>query len=195
MLFRELKRRNVFKVATVYVIAAWLLLQVADVLFPALTLPEWSIRFITALLILGLPIALIMAWAFELTPDGLKRESNVDRSESVTRVTGRKIDFAIIALLAVAVVYFAADKYVFTSSEPVLQEVDVTSEPGIVSIAVLPFADMSAEQDQEYFSDGISEELLNLLAKIDRFRVAVGPGRQCERIGDHHLIIRRGHVH
>ncbi len=157
MLFRELKRRNVFKVATVYVIAAWLLLQVADVLFPALTLPEWSIRFMTALLILGFPVALIFAWAFELTPDGLKRESNVDRSESVSRVTGRKIDFAIIALLAVAVVYFAADKYVFTSSEPVVQEGNIASEPGIVSIAVLPFADMSAEQDQEYFSDGISE--------------------------------------
>ena len=171
-LFSELKRRNVFKVATVYVIAAWLLLQVADVLFPALTLPEWSIRFITALLILGFPIALIMAWAFELTPDGVKLETDVEPGESIVRVTGRKIDFAIIALLAVAVVYFAVDKYVFTSAVQVEQTADITSEPGIVSIAVLPFADMSPEQDQEYFSDGISEELLNLLAKIDCFRVA-----------------------
>ncbi|MEE9141116.1 MAG: adenylyl cyclase, partial [Gammaproteobacteria bacterium] len=100
--FDELKRRNVFKVAAVYAIASWLLLQVVDVLFPALKLPEWTITFVAALLIIGLPIALILAWAFEITPEGVKLEKDVDRSKSITPQTGQKLNYWIIGLLVAA---------------------------------------------------------------------------------------------
>ncbi|RLA31298.1 MAG: adenylyl cyclase, partial [Gammaproteobacteria bacterium] len=94
---RELKRRNVIRVAAIYVIVSWLLMQIGDVMFPALLLPDWTSRMLVAFLILGLPVALIFAWAYEITPEGVKRTSDVDPGESVTDVTGRKINFAIIA--------------------------------------------------------------------------------------------------
>ena len=103
-LIAELKRRNVFRVGAAYAIVAWLLLEVASVIFPGLHLPDWTLTFLIVLVVAGFPLALIVAWAFEMTPEGLKREAEVDRTESTTPVTGRKIDFAIIGLLVIAVV-------------------------------------------------------------------------------------------
>ena len=106
-LISELRRRNVFRVGIAYLVVAWLLLQVVDVVAPMLELPDWAPKFVLLLLVIGFPIALLLAWAFELTPEGIKREEEVDRSQSVTPQTGRKLDFVIIAALSVALVYFA----------------------------------------------------------------------------------------
>jgi len=164
-LFNELKRRNVFKVAAAYFIVAWLLLQVSDTLVPALRLPEWFHSGVAFVLILGFPVAIILAWAFELTPEGLKRDYEVDRSESTTPQTGRKLDFAIIGLLVVALGYFAYDKFAVGPGRTE-QAIQIDK-----SIAVLPFVNMSSDVEQEYFSDGLAEEVLNLLAKIPDLRV------------------------
>jgi len=177
-LFSELKRRNVIKVAVAYIIVAWLLLQVADTLGPALRLPDWFVSGVTFVLIIGFPLALIFAWAFELTPEGLKLEREVDREQSITRRTGRKLDVITIALLAAALVYFAFDKFVLAPTREAAQveaalqaRPQASAEPG-PSIAVLPFVNMSGDPEQEYFSDGISEELLNVLAQYHDLRVA-----------------------
>ena len=175
----ELKRRNVFRVGIAYAVLGWVVIQAADVIFPILQFPDWTISFVAVLAILGFPLALFLAWAFELTPEGIKREHEVDRSQSVTHVTGRKLDFTVIGLLVVALGFVVWDAYL---SEP-RQQVVVTENPVEAveqapeeeiptSIAVLPFADMSADKDQEYFSDGISEELLNLLARVPGLKVA-----------------------
>jgi TolB-like protein/Flp pilus assembly protein TadD len=168
-LFNELKRRNVFKVAAAYIIVGWLTLQVGEVLSPALHLPEWIISALAFFIILGFPLALIFAWAFEMTPEGLKKEKDVDRSQSITQVTGQKLNFTIIALLVLALGYFAADKFIL---HPDHDETARVTEPGVQSIAVLPLADMSAGGDNEYFADGLSEELLNILAQNRQLRVA-----------------------
>ena len=164
-LFSELRRRNVFRVGIAYVIVAWLLLQVADTLGPALRLPEWFQSGVVFVLILGFPLVLVFAWAFELTPEGLKRERDVDRSESITPQTGQKLNFTIIALLAVAVIYLGIDKFMLEHKH------DDETAAGEPSIAVLPFANMSDDASNEYFADGIAEELLNLLAKIPELQV------------------------
>ncbi len=160
----ELKRRNVVRVAVAYAVVSWLILQLTDVLMPLLALPEWVDRLVFLLLVIGFPLALIFAWAFELTPEGLKKEKDVDRTESITQNTGRKLDFAIIAVLAVALVFFVSTH----------QWGSKTGNAKIVdkSIAVLPFVNMSSDPEQEYFSDGISEELLNVLSKIPGLRVS-----------------------
>ena len=160
----ELKRRNVVRVAIAYAIVSWLLLQVADVILDNIEAPTWVFQATLLLLIIGFPVAIIFAWAFELTPEGLKKEKDVDRSESVTHLTGRKLDFTIIAVLAVALVFFASTHQWGSETG--------NAEIADKSIAVLAFADLSPEGDQEYFSDGISEELLNVLAKIPGLRVA-----------------------
>jgi len=175
----ELSRRNVIRVAVAYIIAAWLILQVADVILGNIEAPEWVFRAILLVVAIGFPMAMLFAWAFELTPEGLKRESEVDRTASVTRETGHKLDRAIIAVLIVAVGYFAYDKF---SVEEAANDISTTTIAGddesaspadsIPSIAVLPFINMSSDPEQEYFSDGISEELLNLLAKVPQFQVA-----------------------
>jgi TolB-like protein/Tfp pilus assembly protein PilF len=173
--FAELKRRNVFRVAIAYVIASWLLLQVTDVLVPILTLPEWAAKLIFLILLIGFIPALIFAWAFEMTPEGLKREAEVDRTQSIAPQTGRKLDRTIIMIMGVALLYFAADKFWLSSrtSEPVASPETVQIEEQVIpSIAVLPLADMSPQGDHEYFSDGLTEELLNILAKIKDLRVA-----------------------
>jgi TolB-like protein/DNA-binding winged helix-turn-helix (wHTH) protein/Tfp pilus assembly protein PilF len=172
----ELKRRNVFRVAAAYAIVAWLLVEVASVVLPTFGAPTWVMKVFTFLVILGFPPALILAWAFELMPEGIKRETAVDPAKSITQLTGRKLDFAIIGLLALAVVFFAVDKFVL---ETELEEAEVTAEQVIAaeaavqkkSIAVLAFTNMSADPDQEYFADGISEELLNTLAQFEDLRV------------------------
>jgi TolB-like protein len=183
-LVSELRRRNVIRVAIAYAVAAWLLIEVTNTTFPMLRLPEWTATFIAVLLMIGFPMALIFAWAFELTPEGIKLEKQVVRDESTTQFTGRKLDFFIIGLLVAALGYFAFDKFVLdpsrdaelvqTTAEAVIEKVNETGNFGTVdsSIAVLPFVNMSSDPEQEYFSDGISEELLNVLAKIPDLRVA-----------------------
>jgi len=184
--FNELKRRNVFKVAAAYIIVAWLLLQVSDTLVPALHLPEWFHSGVAFVLIIGFPIAMIFAWAFEMTPEGLKKEKEVDRTQSITNVTGQKLNNAIIGVLVLALGYFAIDKFVLDpqrdaalvkSAQTVSEQAGDTSESvseeaaNDKSIAVLPFVNMSSDPEQEYFSDGITEEVLNLLAKIPELKV------------------------
>jgi len=175
--FEELKRRNVFKVAAAYIIVAWLILQAGDTLAPALLLPEWVNSLLAFFLILGFPLALFFAWAYEMTPEGLKKEKDVDRAKSITQVTGQKLNNVIIGVLVVALVYFAVDKFVLqprisAETADAAQEKVIEQESTGQSIAVLPFVDMSANSDNEYFSDGLSEELLNILAKIKELRVA-----------------------
>jgi TolB-like protein/Tfp pilus assembly protein PilF len=171
----ELKRRNVFRVAVLYGVVAWVLIQVVDVVMPRLGIPEWGVTLVIVLLVIGFPVAMIFAWAFELTPEGIKRTGEVDPEASITPHTGQKLNNLIIGVLGVAVAYLLVDKfYLSDAPEPgtARETVQVTESPALTSIAVLPFADMSPDKDQEYFTDGISEELLNLLAKIPDFKVA-----------------------
>ena len=183
LLYKELKRRNVFRVTIAYVIIAWLILQVGDTLAPALHLPESINTALAFFLILGFPLAIFLAWAYELTPEGLKRERDVDRTKSITHVTGRKLDSFIIAVLVLALGYFVFDKFVLDPSrdaelvqattETVAKQATESREAETAdkSIAVLPFLNMSDDAANEYFSDGISEEMLNLLTKIPELRV------------------------
>ena len=182
--FNELKRRNVFKVAAAYIIVGWLIMQAGEVLSPALRLPEWINSALAFFLILGFPLALIFAWAFEMTPEGLKKEKDVDRSKSITNATGKKLNHTIVIVLVLALGLFAFDKFVLdperdaaeiaTAIQDAQEQAVPSGEPAQaeLSIAVLPFVNMSSDQEQEYFSDGLSEELLNLLAKIPDLRVA-----------------------
>ena len=164
----ELKRRNVVRVAIAYVIIAWLLLQIGDTLGPALRLPDAVNTALAFFLILGFPLAVFFAWAFELTPEGLKKEKDVDRSQSITHITGRKIDYLVIAALVLALGFFAVDKFALGPS----RDADLVQTTTDKSIAVLAFVNMSDDAGNEYFSDGISEELLNVLSKIPGLRVA-----------------------
>jgi TolB-like protein/Tfp pilus assembly protein PilF len=168
-LWSELRRRNVVRVAVLYGVVGWLILQVSDIAMPALGIPEWGLTLVLFILAVGFPIAVIFAWAFELTPEGLKRSRDVDPTESVTPVTGQKINTLIIGVLSLALLIVVIDSYVL--KEPDTGD-GAAGGAALTSIAVLPFVDMSPEQDQEYFTDGISEELLNLLAKIEDFKVA-----------------------
>jgi adenylate cyclase len=171
-LFEELKRRNVFRVAIAYVVVAWLVLQVGETLAPALRLPESVNSVLVFFLLLGFPVVVFFAWVFEMTPDGLKLEKDVDRAKSITPVTGRRIDRIIIVLLVIAVGYFVWESR-FRSGDTEAPEAvaGMSQNDADVSIAVLPFVNMSSDAEQEYFSDGLSEELLNLLAKIPDLRV------------------------
>jgi TolB-like protein/Tfp pilus assembly protein PilF len=184
-LFNELKRRNVFRVAIAYIIAAWLVMQFADVILNNIDAPSWVFQTVLLLLGIGLLFAIFFAWAFELTPEGIKKEKDVDRTQSITPKTGRKLDFIIIGILVMALGYFAYDKFVLSADrdaalvEATTQAVtgQGQADPGASaevekSIAVLPFVNMSSDEEQEYFSDGLSEELLNMLAKIPELRVA-----------------------
>ena len=184
-LFNELKRRNVFKVTIAYIVMAWLVMQVADVILNNITAPEWVFHVLLLFLVIGLPFTVFFAWAFEMTPEGLKREHEVDRSQSITTQTGRTLDFLIIGVMVVALAYFVYDKFVLDPSrdaelvrattQAVTEQVITEQEESAVSdnsIAVLPFVNMSDDASNEYFSDGLSEELLNLLAKIPELRVA-----------------------
>ncbi|NIL97121.1 MAG: hypothetical protein GTO62_08285 [Planctomycetales bacterium] len=188
-LFNELKRRNVFRVAIAYVVVAWLILQVADVILNNVQAPTWAFWLILLMLSIGFILVLVFSWVFELTPEGIKRESEVDRSESITPQTGKKLDRLIIGVLVLAVAYFAVDKFWLSAGrdaaliEAALEEAGVqaaaeqasepdAADPDDKSIAVLPFVNMSDDAGNEYFSDGISEEILNALAKVKELKVA-----------------------
>ena len=174
-LLSELRRRNVFKVGAAYLVLGWVVMQVTDLVTPALHLPEWTLSLVTWLGVIGFPFALLFAWAFELTPDGLKRSEEVDPGESVTRRTGNKLNRVITALLVAAIGVVIYQQWAFTRSDanqPALPG-EARSRPGLYdSIAVLPFVNMSSDPEQEYFSDGIAEELLNALARISNLKVA-----------------------
>ena len=176
----ELSRRNVIRVAIAYVVVSWVLAQIAEFAFENFGAPDWVLKSVVVVLLLGLPIVLIFAWAFELTPEGIKREREVDRSESITPQTGRKLDRTIIVVLLIAVAWFAWDKFSnSTDPEPTTASVSDTAteetEPAPPksdkSVAVLPFVAMSSGPDDEYFADGLTEEILNSLAQLPELLV------------------------
>jgi len=170
-LISELKRRNVFKVGGAYAVMSWLIIQLISTLVPALLLPEWTVRLVTILLIIGFPVALLFAWAFEMTAEGVKRTSDVSLDESITSTTGQKLNYVLVPALLIALFYMLYQQESGpTQTEPEL--INYTNIETTQSIAVLPFADMSKDSDQEYFSDGISEEILNVLVKIPELQVA-----------------------
>jgi TolB-like protein/Tfp pilus assembly protein PilF len=171
-LFQELKRRNVVRVSVAYIVVSWLLIQAAGVLEPALLLPDWLDRVVTVLLLIGFPVVIIFAWAFELTPDGVKLTRDVDRSQSITHVTGKKLEYLTIAALSLVVVFFLLKDYMPSGGGTVAAEPVAAQPAQPTSIAVLPFEDFSEKGDQQYFSRGIAEEILNLLAKTPSLRVA-----------------------
>ncbi len=175
-LIQELKRRNVIRVGILYLVAAWLLLQLTDVLSSLLSVPDSTGSIVVLLLILGFFPVLIFSWVYEMTSEGLRREVDIDRSQSVTPDTGKKINTLIIVLLVLAIAGLIADRLIPESSvDADVAAVDLAEVPlpaNDRSIAVLPFADLSQNQDQQYFTDGLSEELLNLLAHVDELRVA-----------------------
>jgi TolB-like protein len=172
--FQELKRRNVIRVGALYLVAAWILLQLTDVLSSLLPVPEWTGSLVFVLLAIGFFPVTLFAWIYEMTPEGLKREVDVDRSQSITGTTGHKINVVIIVLLVLAIGGMIADRLI--PEALVVTEVAETGPLAATfddtSIAVLPFADLSVDKDQQYFTDGLSEELLNLLVRVDGLRVA-----------------------
>jgi TolB-like protein/Flp pilus assembly protein TadD len=178
--FTELKKRNVFKVGIAYLVLAWVVVQVTQAAVPALNMPEWMNTVVFFLGIIGFPFAIFFAWAFEVTPDGIKKESDVAPEDSISSHTSRKLDFTIIGLLVLVAGYFIYESRFQSQSETLVTEAsspeidtpkDAAQEPEGSSIAVLPFVNMSSEPEQEYFSDGISEEILNVLAKIPKLHV------------------------
>jgi len=166
---QELQRRNVFRVASIYAVGGWLLMQLAVVLETTLLLPSWFDTLITILVLIGFPIVVFGAWALEMTPDGLKPTARIDPSESVAGRTGKRLDMILAAAAAVLVVVIIGDR-VMPSGKAVASQKSLAAED--FSIAVLPFADMSPDGDQEYFADGISEELLNVMAQVPGLAVA-----------------------
>lgn len=158
--FGELRRRNVVRVGLAYAMISWLVLQVVDVVFPILELQPWVGKLVLLMLVAGLPVALIFAWVFELTPDGIKRDSDIDPEQYAAAQAWRKLDFFIIGLMAVALVYFAANhdwRSIGTASGP--------------SIAVLPFTNRSALEEDIFFVDGVHDDLLTLLSKLGGLKV------------------------
>lgn len=160
----ELKRRNVYKVAAAYVVVAWLLIQLASILFPTFEAPPWVMKVFIAIVVLGFPIALILAWAFELTPEGLKRADEVPQEQSIARSTGRKLDFAIISVLVLAVALLLFDRF---RPKPPPQEGGNAEK----SIAVLPFENLSRDPENAFFATGVQDEILTRLAKVGELKV------------------------
>ena len=166
----QLKERNVFRVGAAYLVASWLILQLVDVVFPFFELPDTMGKPILFVLAAGFPIALILAWVFELTPEGLKKEKDLNRAELVNSANAAKLDKAIIVILVLAIVLLLVDKFVISAAAD--SEVDKIVEDGQPSVAILPFRNMSGLPENEYFSDGMTETLLHLLAQIPELKVA-----------------------
>jgi TolB-like protein/Flp pilus assembly protein TadD len=162
--FGELKRRNVYKVAVAYAVVGWLVIQAASIILPTFEAPPWILKVVIFVLIIGFPVALIFAWAFELTPEGLKRTEDVDLTESVTRKTGRKLDFLIIAVLLVVIAALIFQRLHPTAPPP-------RSNIPEKSVAVLPFENRSEDKANAYFADGIQDEILTRLSKIADLKV------------------------
>ena len=189
--FAELGRRNVFRVAFAYVVASWVVLQFVDVISQILELPAWAPKLILVIIAIGLVPALIFAWAFELTPEGIKKESEVDRSNSITPQTGKKLNLVIISSLVIAVVLLLVDRQFDVTGDAPQERVAALGDSE-KSIAVLPFVNMSSDVEQEFFSDGITEEILNSLASEKSLKVAgrtssfafKGQNDDLRRIGD-----------
>jgi TolB-like protein len=177
----ELKRRNVFRVAGVYTVVGWLLVQVAATVEEAIALPAWFDAVVLSFLVIVFPIALIFAWAFELTPDGIKRTAAVAPGESITPQTGSKLDVILILSFLVFAGALLVPRFLPSNEVPVAGDAVADSQTGAeelppgpndASIAVLPFADLSENSNREYFADGISEEILNVLAQAQGMKVA-----------------------
>lgn len=171
-LFDELKRRNVFRVGVAYAVIGWVVLQVASTLAPALSLPEWTLPMLVFVGACGFPFALLFAWAFELTPEGIKRTADVVPGESVTRETGGKLNRVIIGLLSLALVMVVLERFMLSERTVGPGETTIEKTLGPTSIAVLPFVNMSEDKANEHFGDGLAEELLNLLAQVPDLHVA-----------------------
>ena len=168
--FSELKRRNVVKVGVAYAVTAWVVVEIASVVLPIFQSPEWVLKVFTLFVILGFPIALIFSWAFELTPEGLKRTHEVPLDYSITGKTGRKLDFLIIGVLVIAVTFLLFDKFVL-QHEPESESATTETVSNAKSVAVLPFANRSRNEDDEFFVDGIHDDILTHLAKIGDLKV------------------------
>ncbi len=183
--FAELKRRNVIRVAGLYLVAAWLAVQVSSTVLPMFDAPLWLPRTIVIVLAIGFVPALVFAWLFEITPQGVKRESEIDRTQSITPQTGRRMDRVILAGLALVIVLMGIERVWFASRNngsvaPQTSTVDAGKGDALPaalapaasnSIAVMAFEDLSPSHDQAYFSDGMAEEILNALARIKDLRV------------------------
>src|SRR5437660_193602 len=175
--FAELKRRNVIRFAGLYLVGSWLLVQVSSTVLPMFGAPDWLPRTIVILMAIGFVPALIFSWVFELTPQGLKRDAEVAPEESIAPQTARRMNRMIIAVLMLALGYFVFDKFVLTPRRDAAlvaarPSAELKSAANAKSVAVLAFANLSDDKGSEYFSDGISEELLTVLQKIPGLRVA-----------------------
>ena len=175
--FAELKRRNVYKVAVAYAVVSWLLIQIATQVFPFFEIPNWTVRLVVLLLILGFPVALILSWAFEITPEGIKRESEVANERSKTRHTGRRIVglTIVVAVIAAGLLVFQLlrSKPAITprQNEAATGSAGPAAEIGAKSIAVLPFDNLSDDKSNAYFAEGIQDEILTRLSKIAALKV------------------------
>ena len=184
-LLSELRRRNVFRVALFYLIAAWLVVQIAETVLPVFDVPDVFVRGIIVVLVIGFVPALVFAWAFELTPDGLKRDKHANVDPVTKQQTAQKLNVATLTAAVLAIGLLLADRMLPEPPAPRVAEAPALQDdigdasggaesngPDAASIAVLPFADLSRDRDQEYFSDGIAEEILNVLVDVDGLAVA-----------------------
>jgi len=197
-LLEELKRRNVIRVAVAYVVASWVLLQVADLVLDNIAAPGWVMQVFMLALALGFPLVIAFSWAFELTPEGLKRDRDVERSESIATQTAQKLDRLTIGLLVLVLAIFGIERVLLDGPEEPAMPAQ-SAEAADKSIAVLAFDDLSPGGDQEYFAEGVSEELLNVLAQIPDLKVAgrtssfafKGQNRDLREIGE---ILEVAHI-
>ena len=189
----ELRRRNVIRMAGLYLVGAWLVVQVAETLLPIFDTPGWVLKALVVLLAIGFVPALVFSWIYELTPDGIRREGEVSPGQSTAPKTAQRMDRLILVALALVVLVVATDRFwpravvaepAAVADTPLQQEAGATDEtvatPGN-SIAVLPFVNMSTDPEQEYFSDGISEEILNAWSRCRVCRSPPAPLRSASR--------------